>query len=312
MTNEQIATLLRSGEIDFLRYAWTDNGNMIRAKALFLPAFLAYYQDAGAEELLDALAKAVTVTAAMMSVPATQDVPAPRAGLAPVEDIRLVPAWDSLVRTAVPPRSATVICELAEGDKPWELCPRSFLRRMLARLEEHDLALHIGLELEFYLLHPAPAAGEAPEPVDRASYAHSLAALTSGEVILEMVRSLWEQGIPVEQYVPEGGQGQQEITLEHCAPLLLADRLVHARETIHGVALRQKLAASFLPVVFEGGAGSGLHTHMSLWRGGRNFSAQEGEPYGLTPQTNGFMAGILAHLPALMAEYGQHFAADAG
>jgi glutamine synthetase len=300
MNREQIVTHLRDGEIDFLRFVWTDNGNMIRAKALFLPAFLAYYQEADGDAVLEALEGAVTISAAMLSVPATLDVPAPRAGLAPVRDIRLLPAWDSFVIAAVPPRSATVICELVEEQTPWNHCPRAFLRRMIDRLAGHGLSLHIGLELEFYLLRP-PAPGEAPRPVDRASYAHSLATQISQGVIGEMVRALWAQGIPVEQYVPEGGPGQQEITLEHCAPMLLADRLVHARETLHGVALANDLIASFLPVVFEGGAGSGLHTHMSLWRDGRNHTAGPGQPYGLTPQTNAFLAGVLHHLPALMA-----------
>ena len=301
MEQRQITELIRGGTIDFLRYLWVDNGNMIRAKALYLPAFLAYYGEAEDEALLAALEDTVSISAALQALPATQDAPAAQAGLAPVQDVRLVPAWDSFVLTAVPERSASVICEMAVGAEVWAHCPRSFLRRMIAALEAQGLALHIGLELEFYLLHPAGDPQREPQPVDRVNYAHSLATQISQPLISEIIRTLWEQGIPVEQFIAEAGPGQQEITLEHCGPLVLADRLVHARGTIHGTAVRHGLAASFLPVVFEAEAGSGLHTHLSVWREGRNVMAGADQPWGISAVGSAFVAGVLAHLPALMA-----------
>jgi glutamine synthetase len=138
--------------------------------------------------------------------------------------------------------------------------------------------------------------------VDQTVYAQSTAAQASHAVISEMLRSLWDQGVPVEQYNAESGAGQHEITLEHGPPLLMADRLIRARETIRTVAHEHGLIASFLPLIFEGGAGSGLHTHMSLWRDGRNLmTGTKDEAWGLSAEGNAFMAGILHRLPALMA-----------
>ncbi len=301
MNHQPIMQRIRSGEIEFLRYLWCDNSNVIRAKSLYMPSFMAYHADDSDEDLRAALEDAVSITAAMQSVPATRDAPAPEAGLAPVADMRLVPAWDSLVTAPMQDNVALVICEMFDGPEPWMHCPRRFLRRMIARLEAHDLTLHIGYELEFYLLRPAETPGALPVPVDQSPYARSLAAHLSHEPIAAMLRALWRQGIPVEQTYAEGGAGQYEITLEHCGPLALAGRLVHARDTIHAVAHDHGLIASFLPKLYEDGAGSGLHTHMSLWQNEQNSTADPAQPYALSPAANAFMAGILQHLPALMA-----------
>ncbi len=235
-----------------------------------------------------------------MSVPATRDVPAPEAGLAPVEDVRLAPAWESISLPGAAERTATVICDLLKGEVPWEHCPRSYLKRMIARLHAQGLDLHIGFEIEFYLLRPQEEA-PFPPPVDDLAYAQSLAGQISHEEMAEIALDLWRRGIPVAQYLAEGGPGQQEITLEHCGPLLLADRLIQAREIIHAVALKHGLQATFLPKPFPEQAGSGLHTHFSLWQEGANHTCAVGEAWDLTRETNAFMAGILNHLPALMA-----------
>ena len=89
-----VAKELHAGHYDQLRYLWCDNGNVIRAKTLFLPTFLARH---GQEEALDCLGHledAVTITAALQALPATVDAPAPDAGLAPVEDVRALGALD--------------------------------------------------------------------------------------------------------------------------------------------------------------------------------------------------------------------------
>lgn len=299
---DDIAEALHSGRYDQLRYLWCDNGNVIRAKTLFVPTFLARHGHEGALTCLGKLEEAVTITAAMQAMPATRDAPAPDAGLAPVQDVRLAPDWQTFAAAPNTARIASVLCDMIEGDRAWALCPRSYLRRMIEALAARDIALEVGYEIEFCLLHPDEDPDASPRPVDRTVYAQSSAAQASRTVISAILRSLWDQGVPVEQYNAESGPGQHEITLEYGPPLLMADRLVRARETIRAAARDQGLVASFLPLIFEGGAGNGLHVHMSLWRDGRNLmGGGPGTAWGLSQAGNAFMAGILQHLPALMA-----------
>ena len=74
-----------------------------------------------------------------------------------------------------------------------------------------------------------------------------------------------------------------------------------ARETIRGVAAKHGLIASFVPLIFEDATGSGMHVHFSLWNEGKSIMADSDQQWGLSQVAQSFMAGVLGHLPALMA-----------
>jgi len=59
--------------------------------------------------------------------------------------------------------------------------------------------------------------------------------------------------------------------------------------------------ASFAPKPFADQAGSGCHVHMSLWNGDRNAMYDPSGELGLSRQGRSFVAGVLSHLPALLA-----------
>jgi glutamine synthetase len=68
------------------------------------------------------------------------------------------------------------------------------------------------------------------------------------------------------------------------------------------VGARHGFRTSFSPKVEVPGVGNGGHVHFSLWRGDQNLMAGgPSDHFGLTPEGDAFTAGVLAHLPALMA-----------
>jgi glutamine synthetase len=118
----------------------------------------------------------------------------------------------------------------------------------------------------------------------------------------ELVAALEMQGVAVEQYYPELGHGQHEISIRHAEALRAADNHVKLRETIRGVALEYGLHASLAPKPFPDQAGNGAHIHFSLWdKQGRNAFYDRAAPDGLSATGRQFMAGVLDHLPALVA-----------
>ncbi|MEQ8790308.1 MAG: glutamine synthetase family protein [Pirellulaceae bacterium] len=301
MHHEAVARQLLAGEFDLLRVMWCDNANVIRAKSLFLPPRLASASGGNnSEALLTELEQAITMTAALQALPVTLDAPAAGANLAPVQDVRLAADWSTLTICPRSPSIATVIGDMRVAQQPWTHCPREYLRRMIAAAAEAGITLEAGVELEFYLLRPGQD-DAFPTPVDQTLYASTVAAQASSRVIGDILQALWTQGVPVEQYYPESGPGQQEITLAHCAPLALADRVVLARETIRAVAAEHGLIASFAPLLFEAATGSGMHCHWSLWRDGESLMADAGGQWGLSVVAAAFMAGLLERLPAVMA-----------
>jgi glutamine synthetase len=281
-----LARLLESGQIHFLRITWCDNAGVIRAKAIHA-GVLSRHLQAGAG-----------ITPAQQALPVMADAVVPGAGLGPVGEVRLLPDWSTLTALPYAPGHARVLGDMVLGGKPWPLCPRNFLERMIDEARSLGLEVQAVFENEFYLAR----AGEAgPVPVDDTVFAATWSMDQHHGFINDLAAALIEQGIGVEMYYPESGPGQQELSITHGPALTAADRQVVYRETVRAIALRHGLRATFLPKPFAASAGSGAHLHLSLWRDGANVTPSPAGPGGLSATGRSFLAGILDHLPALMA-----------
>ena len=278
--------LLDSAAVRFVRIVWCDNANVIRAKA-FHTAFLEEHQDWG-----------IGISIAQQAVPVMADAPAPESGLGPVGEAWLVPDWSTLALLPYAPGHARVMGKMMREGQPWALCPRSFLQRMIAQAQAIGLEVKAAFENEFYLLSRS---SEGIVPVDRTLFAASLSMDQNRAVIDDIATALIAQEIAVERYYPESGHGQHEISIRYTGALTAADQQIAFRETVHGVALQHGQIASFLPKIFANQAGSGCHLHLSLWRQGANLMPDPQQPGELSPIALAFVAGILDHLPALMA-----------
>jgi glutamine synthetase len=109
----------------------------------------------------------------------------------------------------------------------------------------------------------------------------------------------------VEQAINEYGPGQQEIAVHYGEALAAADTQLKFRDTVRGVAENgHGLVASFAAKPFADGIGSGAHIHFSLWSpDGSTNLLYDGEAGDRLLSTTGrqFVAGLLDHLPALVA-----------
>jgi glutamine synthetase len=278
--------LLDSAGVKFIRILWCDNGNVIRGKAVHRSRLSSY------------LKHGVGISEAQQAVPATIDAPAPSSGLGPVGEVRLVPDLKTLKVLPHAPEHAQAVGDMVRDGKPWPYCPRNFLKRMIAAASQADLEIKAAFENEFYLLEPS---SEKAIPADLTVFASSVSMDLHFKVIDAITDSLMAQGMTVEQYYPESGPGQQEITILYTDALRAADHQIAFRETVRSVARQHHLRASFVPKIFADQAGSGCHLHLSLWRDGDNVVCSPDIPGEISPVASRFMAGILHHLPALMA-----------
>jgi glutamine synthetase len=268
----------------FVRVLWCDNANVIRGKA-FHVGFLSEHWSHG-----------VSISMAQQAIPVMYDAVAPGSGLGPVGEVWLVPDWDTLNALPYAPGQARVLGNMMRDGNSWALCPRGFLQRSIAQAQSQDLQIQAAFENEFYLLQASELL-----PADETVFASTLSMDLNQAVIDEMTEDLLAQGIPIERYYPESGPGQHELSMRYTTALAAADRQIAFRETIHAVARRHQLRASFLPKIFDNHAGSGCHLHLSLWRNGQNLLPDLERPGNLSNLGRSFVAGILRHLPALMA-----------
>ncbi|MGH7999837.1 MAG: glutamine synthetase family protein, partial [Brasilonema sp.] len=251
----------------------------------------------------------VGISAGQQGIPVMYDAVIPETGLGPVGEIRLVPDWSSLTPLPYSPGHARVMGNMVHHGEPWALCPRNFLVRMIDAAKSKGLEIRAAFENEFYLLQQK---SQEFVPRDSTVFASTQAMDINREVIDEIAHALIAQGIPVEQYYPESGPSQHEISMRYTDALRCADWQIAFRETVRAVADRHNLTASFLPKIFPDAAGSGCHIHLSLWHGGQNLliDVHEGVcglskvamlQQGAAQSANAFIAGILHNLPALMA-----------
>ena len=108
-------------------------------------------------------------------------------------------------------------------------------------------------------------------------------------------------GIPVEYSFHEDAPSQQEIDLRHTDALTMADSVMTFRLVVREVAASQGVHATFMPKPLQGVQGSGMHTHMSLFRGDRNEFFDEDDGYNLSATAKAFMAGLLRHAAEITA-----------
>jgi glutamine synthetase len=81
----------------------------------------------------------------------------------------------------------------------------------------------------------------------------------------------------------------------------MADTVMTVRHVVRELARDAGIAASFMPKPLAGVQGSGMHTHVSLWRDGANAFIDAGDPYGLSLLAHRFIAGLLVHAGEITA-----------
>jgi glutamine synthetase len=285
MDAQGILGRVRSEGVRSVRFLYCDHGNIIRGKA------------AHASGLADLLESGIGLTVAMQAFTLTEHL-APTTHLGAVGEIRLVPDLQTFQVLPYQPAEARVLCDMhtLEG-QPWELCPRAFLKQMVRQVGE--LRVEAAFEYEFYLAREAGAGGFAPAD-DSLCFA-SDGMDRAGEVIGDILDALDRQGLQPRQYYPELGPGQQELSIQHAEVLTAADRQIMVRETVRALALQHGLVATFAPKPFPDQAGSGCHVHLSVWQGERNAFFDPDAQLGLSQLGRQFVAGVLEHLPGLLA-----------
>lgn len=117
----------------------------------------------------------------------------------------------------------------------------------------------------------------------------------------EMALALEDVGIVVERHHQEvASGGQAEIDIRYDSLLAQADKLCWFKYVVKNVARRAGKAATFMPKPIVGDNGNGMHVHMSLWKDAQPLFAGDGYG-GMSSLAMHFIAGILAHAPALCA-----------
>lgn len=117
----------------------------------------------------------------------------------------------------------------------------------------------------------------------------------------EMVQNLINCGIEVEaQHHEVASGGQCEIDMKFKPLLKAADQLLLFKYVVKNTANANNKTVTYMPKPIYGDNGSGMHVHVSLWKGGNPLFAGNGYA-GLSEMALYFIGGLLKHAPSLLA-----------
>ena len=117
----------------------------------------------------------------------------------------------------------------------------------------------------------------------------------------QMTLNLQKCGVTVEaQHHEVSTAGQSEIDMQFDKMLATADKLMIFKYVIKNTAAKFGKTATFMPKPIFGDNGSGMHTHQSIWKNGKNLFAGTGYA-GMSDIGLYYIGGILKHAKALIA-----------
>ena len=158
------------------------------------------------------------------------------------------------------------------------------------RIDDIELPTNTGREYEVGNLAHRPRAkgGYFPvAPVDSAM-----------DIRGEMVSTMIEMGLPMDKHHHEVAAAQHELGLTYGTLVQTADRMQIYKYVVHMVAQAYGKTATFMPKPIKSDNGSGMHTHMSIWNGGKPLFAGNGYA-GLSETALYFIGGVIKHAKAL-------------
>ena len=200
-------------------------------------------------------------------------------------------------------QAARMICDIVTPDgKPYDGDPRHVLRRALDRMESVGFdTFNVGPEAEYFLFKDE----KGTETLDEGGYFAQTTLDAATNVRRDTIRALETMGIPVEYHHHEVGPSQHEIDIRFANALDMADYMLTYRLVVKEVAKQHGYHATFMPKPLFGENGSGMHTHQSLFKDGRNAFFAADDKWHLSDTGKAFIAGQLRHAREIAAVFAQ-------
>lgn len=208
------------------------------------------------------------------------------------------------------PNTARFAADLFVDGESHPFCPRTNLKRVLARAREQGYVFNVGMEPEHFLVtrgedgrispwNPDAVDGLAKPCYDFRSMAPAM------DYLQELTRSLNELGWGVYQTDHEDGNGQFEINFDFADALTTADRITFFKMATSQTAKKYGAIATHMAKPFSHLTGSGLHIHFHLAdaNSGQCLFDSDSDARGLgcSELAYHFIGGILHHARALCA-----------
>ncbi|MFH1283702.1 MAG: glutamine synthetase family protein [bacterium] len=193
---------------------------------------------------------------------------------------------------------ARMYCDITyPGGKPYEGDTRYALKLNLEKAKELGYTMYTGPELEYFYFKD----DKKPVPIDSGGYFDLISLDIARDLRRNTILYLESMGIMVEYSHHEVAASQHEIDLRYQEALTMADSVMTYKAVVKHVAFVNGYYASFMPKPIPGINGSGMHTHQSLFVGGKNAFFDPSDKDHLSQTARYYIAGVLKHAKEMTA-----------
>ena len=224
-------------------------------------------------------------------------------GFARIEESDMVAQPDPATFAVLPwevqgGRACRMFCDvMTPAGKPITADPRFVLRRVLSRAKKLGYTCYCGCEMESFYFK----SDKAPEFLDLSGYFDLTPTAVAERVRHDTIDALEKLGVKVEYSHHEVSQSQHEVDLRYTDALAMADNVVTHRFVARQVAQANNIHISFMPKPVFGVNGSGMHVHMSLFKGTKNLFFDARSPMNISDTARHYVAGLLRYASELTA-----------
>jgi glutamine synthetase len=284
-TSESVLALVQQRDVRFIRLWFTDILGSLKSFAI------------APDELNNALANGMGFDgSSISSFNAVQE--ADMVALPDPSTFQILP-----YRPTAESSVARMICDVRLPDgEPYEGDPRYVLRRAVDRARDMGFDhFYVGPELEFFYFRDS----QGTEVLDHGGYFDLTTLDAASDLRRDTVMALESMGIDIAYSHHESGPSQHEIDMRYGDALDMADNVMTYRTIVKEVAHTHGCYATFMPKPLSEHNGSGMHTHLSLFRDGVNAFHDADDPSSLSAEGRAFIAGVLRHARELSLVFAQ-------
>lgn len=195
-------------------------------------------------------------------------------------------------------KTARILCEpyFLDG-RPAMAAPRLVVRKLLDELGALGYRLYSGFEYEFYIVDAATRQPPFPGIQIFATLRNNF----DEALVYQILRNMAAVGVDIITSNAEYGPGQMEINFAPAWDVAAADQAFTFKNGVKEIAQRNGMMVSFMTKPHIDQSANGCHYHQSLWKDGENAFVDATSKDGLSAVARHFIAGQLAHAPALCA-----------
>lgn len=197
-------------------------------------------------------------------------------------------------------RVARFICDVyTYGNKPFEGDPRSVLKRNLDEAAKLGFTFNTGPELEFFVFKRDQNGNPTTEFVDYGGYFDLAPSDAAEDLRREIVMALTDMGFEIEASHHEVAESQHEIDFKYGDALSVADKVITFKFAAKTLALMAGMHATFMAKPIGLINGSGMHTHGSLSKDGKNVFFDPDAKNQLSDTMLYYIGGLIKHAKAI-------------